>query len=500
MNSPDPRSQLQLLVSLAINGERERAVAVARDFSDKYVAAEAWRLLAEVNANLQRWDLALFDLGIALQHLPGARHLRLRRALLLEQKGDAPAALAELERLAHEDADSPQLLVHLARGLEHAERGNEAEQTIEAALRRWPVDAGLHRALAGLRWQRSAAIEALQPLQRALAAHPREMPLRLVAADLARSTGSPDEALRLLEEGLAMAPDSSTLLTSIGVLLDDLGRLAEARHHLEAAVARAPAAVQPRRNLIPTLLRLADAPTALRVATDLLGELPDDQQLIAWRATALRMLGDPQCRELFDYDRLVRASELVPPAQFADIAAFNAAFAVELTRLHRATKHPLAQSLRGGTQTSRNLPADNPLVTAFFAMLQAPIRDYIAHLRHGDAVHPVDRRVRTGYRIAGSWSVKLDPGGFHVNHVHPQGWLSSAYYVELPVSVPGDSSRAGWLKFGEPAIAIPGCEPEHFVEPRPGLLVLFPSYLWHGTVPFAKGGRRLTAAFDVLPS
>jgi hypothetical protein len=32
------------------------------------------------------------------------------------------------------------------------------------------------------------------------------------------------------------------------------------------------------------------------------------------------------------------------------------------------------------------------------------------------------------------------------------------------------------------------------------MLVLFPSYLWHGTMPFETGGRRLTAAFDVVPA
>src|SRR5690349_20303981 len=195
MNSPQPHPQLQHIVSLALKGERERAEAAVRDFSDKYVAAEAWRLLAEVNANLQRWDQALSDLGIALQQLPGARHLRLRRALLLEQKGDDAAALGELETLVREAVDSPQLLGHLARELDHAGRGDEAKLTIEDGLRRWPVDAGLHRALAGLLWQRSSADEALQPLQRALAAHPREMPLRLVAADLWRSMGSPGHAL-----------------------------------------------------------------------------------------------------------------------------------------------------------------------------------------------------------------------------------------------------------------------------------------------------------------
>jgi hypothetical protein len=95
--------------------------------------------------------------------------------------------------------------------------------------------------------------------------------------------------------------------------------------------------------------------------------------------------------------------------------------------------------------------------------------------------------------------VQLQPGGFHVNHVHPAGWLSSAYYVELPDAA-GDAERAGWLAFGEPGMAVEGMGPDHFVRPEPGMLVLFPSYLWHGTVPFNEGGRRLTAAFDVLPA
>jgi hypothetical protein len=34
------------------------------------------------------------------------------------------------------------------------------------------------------------------------------------------------------------------------------------------------------------------------------------------------------------------------------------------------------------------------------------------------------------------------------------------------------------------------------IQPRPGLLALFPSTLFHGTRPF-RAGERLTAAFDV---
>ncbi|MHB1589075.1 MAG: putative 2OG-Fe(II) oxygenase [Metallibacterium scheffleri] len=37
------------------------------------------------------------------------------------------------------------------------------------------------------------------------------------------------------------------------------------------------------------------------------------------------------------------------------------------------------------------------------------------------------------------------------------------------------------------------------MRPAPGLLLLFPSYMWHGTVPFSGTRTRLTIAFDVLP-
>ena len=99
-------------------------------------------------------------------------------------------------------------------------------------------------------------------------------------------------------------------------------------------------------------------------------------------------------------------------------------------------------------------------------------------------------------RFSGAWSVCLRGGGTHTNHVHPQGWLSSALYIALPPTI-GPDEQQGWLKLGEPDAAL-GLDlpPRRLVEPRPGRLALFPSWMWHGTRPFAQG-ERLTVAFDV---
>ena len=92
-------------------------------------------------------------------------------------------------------------------------------------------------------------------------------------------------------------------------------------------------------------------------------------------------------------------------------------------------------------------------------------------------------------------------GGHHADHVHPHGWLSSACYIALPPTIgDGTSAREGWLRFGRPGVkTVPPLEADHFVKPRPGLLVLFPAYMWHGVEPFVSDQSRLSVAFDVVP-
>ena len=123
----------------------------------------------------------------------------------------------------------------------------------------------------------------------------------------------------------------------------------------------------------------------------------------------------------------------------------------------------------------------------------------MAHIGRGEG--PLRSRNSGGYRIDGAWSVRLRPGGFHRDHFHPQGWLSSAFYVETPDAALDREDRSGWIRFGQPPYQTePALPAEHFVRPKPGRLVLFPSYMWHGTVPFTTDERRMTIAFDVQPA
>ena len=108
------------------------------------------------------------------------------------------------------------------------------------------------------------------------------------------------------------------------------------------------------------------------------------------------------------------------------------------------------------------------------------------------------RRRSGDFRFSGSWSSRLADCGYHVDHIHPKGWISSCYYVAVPDAVRDESARQGWIKFGQPA-ARQELTPRRAVQPAPGRLVLFPSYMWHGTNPFRSEAVRTTIAFDVVP-
>jgi hypothetical protein len=78
------------------------------------------------------------------------------------------------------------------------------------------------------------------------------------------------------------------------------------------------------------------------------------------------------------------------------------------------------------------------------------------------------------------------------------GWISSALYVSLPDASQLGAPPAGWISFGRPPQGLGLDVPAYGqVEPKPGRLVLFPSTLWHQTLPF-DDGERLVIAFDVM--
>lgn len=216
-------------------------------------------------------------------------------------------------------------------------------------------------------------------------------------------------------------------------------------------------------------------------------------ELWPYAALAWRLTGDPRAQWLEGEPSLVGVYDL------ADRMGNLDALATKLRALHMAKQAPLDQSVRRGTQTDGNLLLrDDPAIQHLRGVLLETVANHIASLPPSRPAHPtlIDRR--EPQRVAGSWSVRLTDAGYHSDHIHSHGWLSSAFYVALPdsMSASHDITKPGWLSLGECRDLVPTLLPRQLVEPKPGRLVLFPSTMWHGTRPF-PAGERLTVAFDI---
>jgi Flp pilus assembly protein TadD len=489
----------QLALTLDDLGQRAQAEAEARRLvAQEPRDAESWSLLGFVLANQGRLLEAEQGYRRALEVSPnyGLAHHNL--GSLLMQMERAEEALATLERAQALGVPEFELRFTRARALSLLYRVEEAEQEYVRAVAERPRHIDAQTNLAQLRFMRSDPFFT-RSLEEALRAAPQDLGLHSALANILFRAGRYEQAETRLRDVLKQHGALPQIRAQLASVLLEQGRLKEAEEEsLEAATAdpRNAGAVNV---LVTALLARARPEEALPFILTKRVQEPTVQTWIAHEAVAARLMRRPQYGELFDYQRLVRVYRLEPPAGWSSMQEFNAALLEALEARHVFAAHPLEQSLRHGSQTTRNLVADpDPVIQAALRSFETALRHYVGEVGTHPA-HPFMQRNLGTARLSEGWSVRLRRDGFHVNHVHPKGWISSAYYVSVPDEVKDGQLRSGWLKFGEPRYPVPTIVSDFTVQPAAGMLVLFPSYFWHGTTAIHGEIPRTTIAFDALP-
>jgi uncharacterized protein (TIGR02466 family) len=97
-------------------------------------------------------------------------------------------------------------------------------------------------------------------------------------------------------------------------------------------------------------------------------------------------------------------------------------------------------------------------------------------------------------RLDSLWANLLKSGGQHSGHVHPHSFISGALYVEAP---PG----SGAIRFEDPRLPLMMAAPPRAdtfvsVQPHPGLLLVWESWLRHEVLPGSGKGERLSVSFN----
>lgn len=435
----------------------------------------------------------------------------------LDQHEEALEAFDAAARLAPGDG----LIAH-GRARVAMEAGIDARQLYETALRLSP-SGDVVLGLAAARFAMGERERALRELAQVLATNPQWAEGHVQWAQLASMCGRSPSATDTVKSALQGRPDDANLwLAAIAILtkgdrFEEAWQLADraaqatgqpelfafsratglsdAGHHDRAATAFAamgePTTVQHAIGLARHQVRTKDW-EALSGLADRWMNGENAHHFWPYASICWRVLDDPRWAWLEGDDRLIRVADLAP--KLPPLGKLSD----RLRSLHEGSGRFLDQSVRGGTQTDGPLFSRiEPEIRALRAAVVDAVEQYRAQLPPVDPSHPMlrfDRRRKV--RFAGSWSVRLAGEGYHSHHVHPQGWISSAFYASVPDDLGGEE---GQLILGVPQADLDVSLPAiRRIEPRPGRLILFPSMMWHGTQPFAKG-ERLTVAFDVAP-
>ena len=104
-------------------------------------------------------------------------------------------------------------------------------------------------------------------------------------------------------------------------------------------------------------------------------------------------------------------------------------------------------------------------------------------------------------RLDSIWANLLKPGGHHSAHIHPHSILSGTLYVEVP-------NGSGAIRFEDPRLPMMMAAPVRrddapeemrpfaTVQPRPGLLLIWESWLRHEVLPGTAKANRLSISFN----
>jgi tetratricopeptide (TPR) repeat protein len=327
----------------------------------------------------------------------------------------------------------------------------------------------------------------------------------LIAALMGRGApGDIDRALTVgkLAEDLADSDLSrADAMCDQAVALLRSGDPARGEQVLESALTLDPANDEAFRRLSGQWLSRREPDRVLELADALEAQGVAHVQLLGQRTKALSMRGDiAEARELVGLDRFL--FQAIPPAPdgWPDLPSFHAALARELY------DSPGLRNGRHGTASVESLRVDEPAtaITPAMRALQQLIVDYATQVtadlpREGHcwlSMRPNNAQLRM-------WCVITEAEGWERWHMHPLGWATGGYYVEVPEAVQHGSGPAGCLEFGLPDHRIGRDAAEAYgstlVRPQPGLLNLFPSHAFHRTHPHGAEGRRICIAFDLIP-
>ena len=436
-----------------------------------------------------------------LGHRPDDAGILVNHGIAALQAGRADLAIGSLTHATTVQPDMAQAHFNLANALQSCGRFREAAESYRRTLALDSSNAAAHNNLGVALQKSNRAREAIDSFKKALEIRADYAEALVNLSQTHRLLGEFDHAIAVGRRAIQLSPRHCEAHDCYGLAQLRAGQAEEAVSAFQAALSINPHFVNGQINLAKAWIHRGSAGAALEVLDACLAAHPGNIAALAAKSVALNEAGD---REAFDRlmncENLIVEFDLESRFEPGGLADFNRALAAHVQGHPTLTFEPEKNSTKGGFQSDNLLAEPTSAIKTLQRIIGDNVAAYVEGLV-GRLQHPFLAKVpaQTDLRM---WGVVLKSQGHQSPHIHPSGWISGCYYVRVPPEVAtADDGRPGWIEFGRPHPVF-GAKAEPAItrmQPQEGLMLLFPSFFYHATVPFESEDARISIAFDVLP-
>lgn len=526
---PAPRqpsqSEVQTLLHLYNTGQLLQAEATARALLKLYPnVLMFYNVLGVALEGQRKFEEAVVSYRKALALNPSLAELHFNLGVVLSHLGKMSDAVTSYKRAV---AIKPDLAVghfNLGTALQELGKNEDAAASYRKAI---ALDPGFFEAYGNLGTvlQKQGLLEeAVASYTKALAINPDAKGHFNLATAL-RDQGKLEEAIASYRRAIAVKPDYAEAHNNLGEALRDQGRMEEAVQSYQNALAIDPDNAQASFNIAQFLYDAGQLEQAIpHFEKSQLGDWKERvlyclyktgnfaafksrlQQVLPGKNTSpfLATLSGHYAANFGEedpYNFCRNPLDFVYHNSIAPLATPDSPLLNDLLRdiTHTEIAERKQGRLHNGIQSAGNLfKRPEPSFKLLASLIKQEVEAY--RKRFAGENCELMKSFPRDIEFTSSWYVKMRQGGHLTSHIHEIGWLSGCVYLSLPKDKAGPDD--GSIEFSTHGDNYPQQHngfPTKAIAPNVGDIVLFPSSLFHRTIPFSSNEDRICIAFDIKP-
>ncbi len=504
---PNQADALHMLSHVSLQrGEVTQAVGVLeRAVTARPADPDIRTTLANALGSLSRLQDAISVCRVGLKHVPENLSLLVILGRALGVLGDDDAAIEALEKARSLNGTDLAILSML--GALYFRQGDltRTAQIYETALEIAPDDIETRFNLVSVHIRNFDYDAAIIDLQRIVKIDGDHLPSLRTLGNILGRTDRYGEAIQPLKRAMSLDPKDNLSANELIYALAIAGDPREAVHLGETYLRDNPRATFMHRQLAFAHLRAAQPKFAITCCDHALQTDHPPTTALSLKAAALNELDDrAAAAEILGLANFVQTTTPPAPDGYETLRHFNEDLQAQILNHPSLDYMPSNRSMKKGRGTIELFDgAEKGTLAVFKQVILDTVDAYIRALPN-DSAHPFLRH-RPPHLDVNGWGNVYDDDGKQTVHFHPPAWLSGVYYPIVPerikMSAPDDF--AGALELGRAYFRLESKDnpPVRVIKPEDGLMVLFPSYVGHQTIPLGKSSTpRVSIAFDLVPA